>query len=114
MFDRHADDKTEGFGVEHWSITLLFGPYSIFVIAQDYDAGLGTVGGKVLVALEDHDTHGGNGLGNALGKVMKAAVLFEGDLDVSAVSDETILLLRVGTVPGGAVNKFSSRESWVS
>ena len=33
LFNRHADEKTEGFGVEHGRITLWLGPYHIFVIA---------------------------------------------------------------------------------
>ena len=59
----------------------------------------------MLVALGGYGAHGGDGFGNALGKASKAAILLEGDIDVGVVGDETILLLHVQIVPGGAVNE---------
>ena len=44
--------------MEHWCITLWFGPYSIFVIAQDYDAGLGPEGQEIFILLDREYAHG--------------------------------------------------------
>ena len=72
----------------------------------------------MLVALDGHAAHGGNGFGKALGNTTKAAILLEGDLYIDVVGDETILLLHVGIVPGGAVNKIlvegleEGRKTW--
>ena len=60
----------------------------------------------MLVALDGHDAHGGNGFRNALGKVTEAAILLEGDFHVGIVGNETMLLLHVEIVPGGAVDEI--------
>ena len=97
---------------------LVLLPYAVLEVIDDYDAGLDMIGSQVLVALDCHDAHDENGFGNALGKAMKAAIPLEGDLDIGVVGDETILLLHVGIVPGGAVNEIlvegleEGRRTW--
>ena len=48
---------------------------AVLEAAKDYDAGLGTVGGEVLVALECRDAHGRYGFGDALGKATNVVIL---------------------------------------
>ena len=59
----------------------------------------------MLVALDDHYTHGENGLGNAFGKAVEAAILLKGDFHVGVIFNEPVLLLEVGFVSGGVVDK---------
>ena len=86
-------------------------PDTVLEVAEDYDAGLGTVRGEVLDALDGNDAHGRDGFGNALWKATKAAILLEGDLDIGVVGNKTIFFLHVGIVPGGMVNKISEKRA---
>ena len=106
VFHGHRCEKPEGGVLEDGGKLFVLLPDAVLVVAKDYDAGLGTVVGEVLAALNGHDAHGGNGFGNAHRNTKKAALLLKGDLDIGVLGNETILLLHVGIVSGGAVNKI--------
>ena len=71
----HRGEEPEGGVLEDGGKLFVLLPDTVLEVAEDDDAGLGTVGGEVLVTFDAHDAHGGDGFGNALGKASKAAIL---------------------------------------
>ena len=60
----------------------------------------------MFVSLDGHDAHGWDGLGDAFGKTMEAAIFLEGDFHVGVVLNDSISLLNVGVLTGRVVHKI--------
>ena len=102
----HRGEDPEGGVLEDRGKHFVLLPDAVLEVAEDDDAGLGTIGREVLIPLDGHGAHGGDDFGNALGEATKTAILLEGDLYKGIVGDQTILFLHVGFVPGGAVDEI--------
>jgi len=55
--------KLQGVVFEHWCISLGLGIHLIFVVAEDYDSGLGPIGFTISISFDNQDTHGWNSFG---------------------------------------------------
>jgi hypothetical protein len=58
LLDCHAEKEAHCVGMEDRGVLVGLGPYPVFMIAKDNNAGFGTVGGHHLVWFDGEEAHG--------------------------------------------------------